>query len=106
MGECPTNLTSVVTDFLDTCLVAPLYYRGALAAILVYDITNEDSFNDIKIWLEGEGARVRECVNHSVKADVFPRARLQNSVATCLPISSYTSWDRKATWPLLIGKST
>jgi GTPase SAR1 family protein len=33
---------------------APLYYRGALAAILVYDITNADSFNDVKIWLEGE----------------------------------------------------
>lgn len=33
--------------------MAPLYYRGALAAILVYDITNEDSFRDVKIWLEG-----------------------------------------------------
>ena len=33
-------------------VAAPLYYRGALAAILVYDITNADSFADIKIWLE------------------------------------------------------
>ncbi|GAA5857863.1 hypothetical protein JCM1840_000941 [Sporobolomyces johnsonii] len=32
--------------------MAPLYYRGALAAILVYDITDENSFQDIKIWLE------------------------------------------------------
>lgn len=32
--------------------MAPLYYRGALAAILVYDITNADSFNEVKIWLE------------------------------------------------------
>lgn len=32
---------------------APLYYRGALAAILVYDITNLDSFRDIKTWLDG-----------------------------------------------------
>ncbi|KAM0791616.1 hypothetical protein ACM66B_006055 [Microbotryomycetes sp. NB124-2] len=32
--------------------MAPLYYRGALAAILVYDITNEDSFDDIKVWLD------------------------------------------------------
>ncbi|KAL8292914.1 hypothetical protein RQP46_000608 [Phenoliferia psychrophenolica] len=32
--------------------MAPLYYRGALAAILVYDITNMESFNDVKIWLE------------------------------------------------------
>jgi GTPase SAR1 family protein len=34
--------------------MAPLYYRGALAAILVYDVTDESSFDDIKIWLEGE----------------------------------------------------
>ncbi|GAA6063188.1 hypothetical protein JCM10212_006854 [Sporobolomyces blumeae] len=32
--------------------MAPLYYRGALAAILVYDVTDEASFEDIKIWLE------------------------------------------------------
>ncbi|GAA5910111.1 uncharacterized protein JCM6883_000557 [Sporobolomyces salmoneus] len=32
--------------------MAPLYYRGALAAILVYDVTDESSFDDIKIWLE------------------------------------------------------
>jgi len=34
--------------------MAPLYYRGALAAILVYDVTDESSFDDIKIWLEGK----------------------------------------------------
>lgn len=33
--------------------MAPLYYRGALAAVLIYDITNADSFNDIKTWLSG-----------------------------------------------------
>ncbi|KAI5480594.1 hypothetical protein MNV49_000290 [Pseudohyphozyma bogoriensis] len=32
--------------------MAPLYYRGALAAILVYDITNMQSFKDVKIWLD------------------------------------------------------
>lgn len=32
---------------------APLYYRGAVAAILMYDITNMDSFYDIKLWLDG-----------------------------------------------------
>ena len=30
-----------------------MYYRGAHAALLVYDITNGDSFNDVKVWLEG-----------------------------------------------------
>lgn len=31
--------------------MAPMYYRGANAAILVYDITNPESFLDIQNWL-------------------------------------------------------
>lgn len=33
--------------------MAPMYYRGANAAILVYDITNQSSFDDIQNWLDG-----------------------------------------------------
>ncbi|KAG8729272.1 hypothetical protein FRC12_021101 [Ceratobasidium sp. 428] len=33
--------------------MAPMYYRGASAAILVYDITNASSFDDVKIWIDG-----------------------------------------------------
>jgi small GTP-binding protein len=33
--------------------MAPMYYRGANAAILVYDLTNLDSLADIKVWLDG-----------------------------------------------------
>ncbi|KAI9293746.1 ras-like protein [Neoconidiobolus thromboides FSU 785] len=32
--------------------MAPMYYRGATAAILVYDITSEESFNDMNRWLD------------------------------------------------------
>ncbi|PLW08395.1 hypothetical protein PCANC_26534 [Puccinia coronata f. sp. avenae] len=32
--------------------MAPMYYRGANAAILVYDITNMESFLDIQNWLD------------------------------------------------------
>ena len=28
------------------------YYRSAAGAILVYDITNRDSFNNVSKWLE------------------------------------------------------
>lgn len=34
----------------------PLYYRGAQAAILVYDVTDETSLQDIKFWIEGESS--------------------------------------------------
>lgn len=50
---CVVNLVFAEVLADSKSLTAPLYYRGALAAILVYDITNEDSFNDVKIWLEG-----------------------------------------------------
>lgn len=30
---------------------APMYYRGAVAAILVFDITSEPSFNKVKDWI-------------------------------------------------------
>ncbi|QRV91015.1 Ras-like GTP-binding protein RYL2 [Ceratobasidium sp. AG-Ba] len=36
--------------------MAPMYYRGASAAILVYDITNASSFDDVKVWIEGNVA--------------------------------------------------
>ncbi|KAK8802421.1 hypothetical protein WA538_003348 [Blastocystis sp. DL] len=32
--------------------LAPMYYRGAGAAIVVYDITNRDSFNGAKSWVK------------------------------------------------------
>ena len=33
--------------------MAPLYYRGAAAAIVVYDITSERSFKCLKNWISG-----------------------------------------------------
>ncbi|KNZ54886.1 hypothetical protein VP01_2823g4 [Puccinia sorghi] len=39
--------------------MAPMYYRGANAAILVYDITNMESFFDIQNWLDGSGKQGR-----------------------------------------------
>jgi Ras-related protein Rab-5C len=32
--------------------LAPMYYRGAAAAIVVYDITDYDSFNGAKSWVK------------------------------------------------------
>ncbi|KAG0055440.1 hypothetical protein BGZ83_008579 [Gryganskiella cystojenkinii] len=32
--------------------MAPMYYRGANAAILVYDITSEESFKDMSSWVD------------------------------------------------------
>jgi small GTP-binding protein len=32
--------------------LAPMYYRGAAAAIVVYDITKKDSFDGAKSWVK------------------------------------------------------
>lgn len=32
--------------------LAPMYYRGAQAAIVVYDITNQESFAKAKNWVK------------------------------------------------------
>lgn len=35
--------------------MAPMYYRGAQAALLVYDITSQESFVELHSWIEGMG---------------------------------------------------
>ncbi|KAI9476283.1 MAG: P-loop containing nucleoside triphosphate hydrolase protein [Benjaminiella poitrasii] len=32
--------------------MAPMYYRGAQAALLVYDITSQESFEELSSWIE------------------------------------------------------
>lgn len=32
--------------------LAPLYYRGASAAIVVYDVTSKDTFAKAKHWIQ------------------------------------------------------
>jgi GTPase SAR1 family protein len=34
--------------------MSQLYYRGAQAALLVYDITSQESFLELHSWIEGK----------------------------------------------------
>lgn len=45
-------MLSTVVIFPRYRSLAPMYYRGASAAIVVYDITNKDSFNGAKSWVK------------------------------------------------------
>ena len=31
----------------------PMYYRRANAAIVVYDVTSEESFDQVTVWIKG-----------------------------------------------------
>lgn len=58
-GEVSVNGTwPGIEAFFSAVLIsvpqAPMYYRGANAALLLYDITNAASFEDVRGWLEGE----------------------------------------------------
>ncbi|KAG6554545.1 hypothetical protein Mapa_003924 [Marchantia paleacea] len=52
------NDTTIKFEIWDTAgqeryhSLAPMYYRGAAAAIIVYDITNPDSFTRAKKWVQ------------------------------------------------------
>jgi hypothetical protein len=38
--------------------LAPMYYRGAAAAIIVYDITRVSTFDTLQVWGQGGGGGV------------------------------------------------
>merc|ERR1711966_220911 len=52
------NQTSINMAIWDTAgqerfhSLGPIYYRDADAALLVYDITDSDSFNKVKTWVK------------------------------------------------------
>jgi len=40
--------------------MAPLYYRGAVGALLVYDVTNKLSFKSLEYWIKELGDFVKD----------------------------------------------
>ncbi|KAI3987319.1 hypothetical protein MKX01_003069 [Papaver californicum] len=52
------DATTVKFEIWDTAgqeryaALAPLYYRGAAVAVIVYDITNPESFNKARFWVK------------------------------------------------------
>ncbi|GMF46684.1 unnamed protein product [Phytophthora fragariaefolia] len=50
--------------------MAPMYYRNAKAAILVFDLQSEASFEKIKEWLQGASALLLLHLQHHVGDDI------------------------------------
>lgn len=49
--------------------MAPMYYRRANAAMIVYDVTRESTFEEAREWVKGQWAiiaRVLDCVHLSM----------------------------------------
>ena len=64
-----------------------MYYRGAAAAIVVYDITNKESFNGPKSWVKELQRRGDPNVVIALagnKADLQNKRRVEIEVRTCM----------------------
>eukprot|EP00270_Netrium_digitus_P007328 TRINITY_DN2140_c0_g1_i1.p1 TRINITY_DN2140_c0_g1~~TRINITY_DN2140_c0_g1_i1.p1 ORF type:complete len:207 (+),score=55.83 TRINITY_DN2140_c0_g1_i1:259-879(+) len=60
--------------------LAPMYYRGAAAAIIVYDITNTESFTRAKKWvqeLQRQGNPNLVMALAGNKADLAPKRKIE-----------------------------
>jgi len=63
--------------------LAPMYYRGAAAAVVVYDITNKESFNGAKSWVKELQRRGDPNVVIALagnKADLHKKRRVETEV--------------------------
>lgn len=64
--------------------LAPMYYRGAAAAIVVYDVTNRDSFDGAKSWVKELQRRGDQNVVIALagnKADLKGKRKVDNDEA-------------------------
>merc|ERR1711920_836343 len=64
--------------------LAPMYYRGAAAAVIVYDITNQDSFARAKSWvreLQRQGNPDLVMALAGNKADLSEKRKVEPSEA-------------------------
>lgn len=60
------------------------YYRGAHGIIVVYDITDQDTFNNVKQWLQEIDRYASESVNKLLvgnKSDLQSKRAVETSVA-------------------------
>ena len=65
--------------------LAPMYYRDAMAAVCVYDITNKDSFESVKEWVEDLQQKAPDNIVIALvgnKSDLQEKEKVPLSVAT------------------------
>ena len=62
-GGCVDSTACEFTNMARYHSLAPMYYRGAQAAIVVYDITNTDSLERAKNWVKELQRQVNFQVN-------------------------------------------
>uniref|UniRef100_A0A6B2LI94 Uncharacterized protein n=1 Tax=Arcella intermedia TaxID=1963864 RepID=A0A6B2LI94_9EUKA len=62
--------------------LAPMYYRGASAAVLVYDITSAFSYNKVKEWVNELKVNVTDDITMVVVGNKLDRAQKHRQLQT------------------------
>jgi Rab family protein len=65
--------------------LAPMYYRSALIAIIVFDVTNQDTYNSVSYWIRELQTNVEESIVILVcgnKIDLEDKRTVQFQVAS------------------------
>ncbi|XP_048597073.1 ras-related protein RABE1a isoform X1 [Brassica napus] len=69
--------------------ITTAYYRGAMGILLVYDVTDESSFNNIRNWIRNIEQHASDNVNKILvgnKADMDESKRVSLSLSLTVPI--------------------
>ncbi|KAH8041336.1 hypothetical protein HPB51_014617 [Rhipicephalus microplus] len=73
--------------------LAPMYYRGAQAAIVVYDITNQDTFGRAKTWVKELQRQASPSIVIALagnKADLASKRAVELEVLFAFMFSAFT----------------
>jgi GTPase SAR1 family protein len=60
--------------------ITTAYYRGAMGILLVYDVTDEKSFGNIRNWIKNIEQHASESVNKVKTIEYLPLFFSRNSV--------------------------
>uniref|UniRef100_A0ABI7WAZ4 RAB31, member RAS oncogene family n=1 Tax=Felis catus TaxID=9685 RepID=A0ABI7WAZ4_FELCA len=84
--------------------LAPMYYRGSAAAVIVYDITKQDSFHTLKKWVKELKEHGPENIVMAIAGNKCDLSDIRGNQAWfCILTSILTTWPACGCSPVGVG---